>query len=106
MDKHQQREIDYVCYELNRRIKQMTYEEETCIREFFESCTWEDKFLAITEDETTYIASVLNVNDTCIYDLFVDLGNIEEPETDEEDEHFWRLQDKADDLNDERRLGI
>lgn len=108
MSNNIQLDINYVCNEINRRIKQMTYNEESHIREFLEGCRYnDDDFLSVTDDDTSYIASVLNVNDNCIYDVVKDsIGIYGELETDEDDERFWDEQGRADDLNDERRLGI
>jgi hypothetical protein len=109
MNKQIQIEINHICNDINKRIKQMTYNEETCIREFIEGCRKaEDDFLTFDEDEIEYIASLLNVNSTCIYDVLLDnevcFTGMEE--YDEDDEAFWKEQDRADDYNDERRLGI
>ena len=105
MNQQIQIEINYICYELNRRIKQMNYEEELNIREFLEyGINENDTYLDITEEETSYIASALNVNEDCIFDLFVDMEYIELEEDDEQES--WNAQDRADDINDERRLGI
>lgn len=108
MDKRQH-EVNYVCSELNRRIKQMTYNEETCIREFLETCDYDaSDNIQITEEECDYISSVLNVNENCIHDCIDESVGVYkyEEEIDEDDEAFWKAQDRADDLNDERRIGL
>lgn len=109
MNKQIQIEINHICNDINKRIKQMTYTEEICIREFMDGCRKiDDDFLTFDEDEVEYIASVLNVNTNCIYDVLRDnevcFTGMEE--YDEDDESFWNEQDRADDYNDERRLGI
>lgn len=103
-------QINQLCEAINKRIKQMTYNEESHIREFLEQFEFDNDTLTIIYDDCDYIAGVLNVNETSIYDVARDIIGIDnddiDNEYDEDDERFWKEQDRADDYNDERRLGI
>lgn len=87
----------------------MNHTEESNIREFLETCDFDASFnIQITTDECDYIASYLEVNENCIFDCIDESVGVygQEEEDDEEDEMHWRMQDRADDINDERRLGL
>lgn len=60
--------INGICSDINRRIKQMTYTEETAVRQFIESEIFDGKFSPLHCDAET-IANILEVNDNCIADL-------------------------------------
>jgi len=64
--------VNDVCYSINRRIKQMNYQEETQVRELLELDCIDGKLVLdlITPSD---IANILEVNDNCIFDIIEDL---------------------------------
>jgi hypothetical protein len=64
--------ITDVCYSINRRIKQMNYQEEKEVRELLELNCIDGKLILdlITPSD---IANILEVNDNCIFDIIEDL---------------------------------
>lgn len=64
--------ITDVCYSINRRIKQMNYQEEKEVRELLElNCI--DGKLILDLITPSNIANILEVNDNCIFDIIEDL---------------------------------
>lgn len=64
--------INDVCYSINRRIKQMSFHEETQIRELLELDCIDGK-LCLDLITPSDIANILEVNDNCIFDIIEDL---------------------------------
>ena len=72
--------IDLICNNINRKISTMDYEKETKVREYLK-----DELFNI-ESDSNFIAEILEVNEFCVYDLFVNMGLLlpQESETDSE----------------------
>lgn len=65
--------IDKVCAYINRRIMTMDYNQEKKIREYIDSyCVDDEGHLLVFEPEVYEIAEILEVNEQCIYNMFVD----------------------------------
>ena len=64
--------IDDVCYSINRRIKQMNYQEQKQVIELLELDCIDGKLILdlITPSD---IANILEVNYNCIFDIIEDL---------------------------------
>jgi hypothetical protein len=63
---------------INRRIKTMNYQEETNVREYltyeFSNYQKDCEMFMLYDNEARDIAEMLEVNETCIFDILVDLG--------------------------------
>ena len=70
--------VNDICYDINRRIKTMNYSEESQVREYlineFDNYQKDCEQFMLCDLETRDIANILDVNDTCIFDILVDLG--------------------------------
>ena len=70
--------VNDICYDINRRIKTMNYSEESQVREYlineFDNYQKDCEQFMLCDFETRDIANILDVNDTCIFDILVDLG--------------------------------
>lgn len=70
--------VNDICYDINRRIKAMNYEEESQLRQYliceFDNYQRDCEMFMLYERETRDIAEILEVNETCILDVLVDLG--------------------------------
>ena len=67
-----QTEINSICNSINRKIKQMNYNEETQVREHLNDNTLDNKLL-FNCIKVERIADILEVNENCIFDLLEDL---------------------------------
>ena len=63
------KQIDFFCSSINRRVKQMNYAEEKAVREILEQTEMLDR------SECRDIATILDVNDTCIESVAEDFPN-------------------------------
>lgn len=68
--------IKSICNDINRRIYMMDYETQKQIMEYLQDIFSYSSLLL--ESESDRIASILDVNENCIYDLLTDLELIEE----------------------------
>lgn len=69
--------VDRVCSYINRRIMTMNYAQESEIREYVtDSCIFEGK-LSVFNFDVCKIADILDVNEMCIYDMFVNEFDVE-----------------------------
>jgi len=70
--------VNDICYDINRRIKNMNYEEELQVRQYlineFDNYQKDCEMFMLYDMETKDIAEILQVNETCIFDILVDLG--------------------------------
>jgi hypothetical protein len=70
--------VNDICYDINRRIKTMNYSEESQLRNYlvceFNIHQKDCEMFMLYEMETRDIADILEVNETCILDVLVDLG--------------------------------
>jgi hypothetical protein len=70
--------VNDICYDINRRIKAMNYEEELQLRQYliyeFDNYQKDCEMFMLYDMETKDIAEILEVNETCIFDVLVDLG--------------------------------
>ena len=64
--------IDDVCYSINRRIKQMNYQEQKQVIELLELDCIDGK-LTLDLITPSDIANILEVNYNCIFDIIEDL---------------------------------
>ena len=65
--------IDRICDDINRRIQQMNYNEESDIRSHLDN-QFIDGQLCLCDYDIKIIADILDVNTDCIYDLLTDIG--------------------------------
>jgi hypothetical protein len=70
--------VNDICYAINRRIKYMNYEIEMQVRAYliyeFDNYQRDCEQFMLCNLEVMDIADILEVNDTCIFDILVDLG--------------------------------
>lgn len=67
--------VNQICSSINRRILSMNYQQESAVREYVADILWdEDAKIDIHPFEARDIAEILEVNETCIFDVLVDLG--------------------------------
>jgi hypothetical protein len=65
--------IDRICDDINRRIQQMNYNEESDIRSHLDD-QFIDGQLCLSDYDVDIIADILDVNTDCIHDLLTDIG--------------------------------
>jgi hypothetical protein len=65
--------IDRICDDINRRIQQMNYNEESDIRSHLDD-QFIDGQLCLCDYDVEVIADILEVNTDCIHDLLTDIG--------------------------------
>ena len=65
--------IDTICADINRRIQQMNYKEESEIRIHLDD-QFIDGELCLCDYDVNRIADILDVNTDCIHDLLTDIG--------------------------------
>jgi len=70
--------IQDICSTINRRILRMDYQQEKSIREYleneFDNYQKDCEQFMLYDLEVRDIAEILEVNETCIFDILVDLG--------------------------------
>ena len=70
--------VNDICYDINRRIKRMDYKEEYDVRIYlineFDNYQKDCEQFMLYDLEVGDIAEILEVNETCIFDVLVDLG--------------------------------
>lgn len=65
--------IDRICDDINRRIQQMNYNEESDIRSHLDD-QFIDGELCLSNYDVDIIADILDVNTDCIHDLLTNIG--------------------------------
>ena len=63
--------LNGICRLINSRIITMNYAQEKAVREYFEDTYENIEDIAPDEWDSDTIADILNVNESCIYDLLV-----------------------------------
>ena len=70
--------VNDICSDINRRIMRMDYQQEKSVRDYleneFDNYQKDCEMFMLYERETRDIAEILEVNETCILDVLVDLG--------------------------------
>ena len=70
--------VNDICYDINRRIKNMNYADEMQVRQYliyeFDNYQKDCEQFMLYDLEVGDIAEILEVNETCIFDILVDLG--------------------------------
>jgi hypothetical protein len=70
--------VNDICYDINRRIKRMDYKEEYDVRIYlineFDNYQKDCEMFMLYDMEVRDIAQILEVNETCIFDVLVDLA--------------------------------
>lgn len=70
--------VNDICSDINRRIMRMDYQQEKSIRDYleneFDNYQKDCEMFMLYDMETRDIAEILEVNETCILDVLVDLG--------------------------------
>jgi hypothetical protein len=70
--------IQDICSTINRRILRMDFQQEYSIREYleneFDNYQRDCEQFMLYDLEVRDIAEILEVNETCIFDILVDLG--------------------------------
>ena len=70
--------VNDICSDINRRIMRMDYQQEKSVRDYleneFDNYQRDCEQFMLCEIETRDIAEILEVNETCILDVLVDLG--------------------------------
>lgn len=66
-----QKQINEICFDINRRIYSMNYEKESAVRDYLSNQIVDDK-LMLFESDSDRIADILEVNENCIFDVLTD----------------------------------
>jgi hypothetical protein len=70
--------VNDICYDINRRIKNMNYADEMQVRQYliyeFDNYQKDCEQFMLYYLEVGDIAEILQVNEDCIFDVLVDLG--------------------------------
>lgn len=73
MNGHGKKNVDNVCSYINRRIESMSYAKESEVRDYIEdNCIGSNGSIIACKYDVRNIADILDVNEMCIYDMFVE----------------------------------